>query len=87
MALPTDLPAPRTMQSLGWLIHGLDVIDSDDNLLVTMPDGGTWCVLNHELCRLADKGWVDLSKDEHVTVTERGVYWHARWAKEQKCAS
>lgn len=84
MALPADMPAPRTMQSLGWLIHGVDLIDQNDTLLATLPDGGTWCILNVELMKLEDKGWVDLSRDEHVTVTDRGVYWYTRWQKEKK---
>jgi hypothetical protein len=71
------------MSSLGWLIHGKDVIDSDENLLVVMPEGGTWCVLNFELQDMAARGWVDLSKDEHVTVTEKGIYWYDKYRKEQ----
>lgn len=83
MPLPADMPATRTMQSLGWLIHGDDVVDEDDTLLVQMPAGGVWCILNHELQILSDRGWVDLTVDEHCTVTERGVYWYNRWFKEQ----
>lgn len=88
MPLPTDLPAARTMQSLGMLIHGPDLADSGQDILVTVPGGGTWCVLNAELDELWEKGWIDLSKDEHVTVTQQGIYWYGRWQKEQKkCAS
>lgn len=77
MNLP-DLPE-RTMQSLGWLIHGEDVINSDDTLLVAMPEGGTWCITNQELVELEERGYIDLSQDEHLTVTDRGQYWYGKW--------
>jgi hypothetical protein len=75
-----DLPE-RTMQSLGWLIHGTDVINHEDTLLVALPEGGTWCVTNHELVELEERGYIDFSTDEHLTVTDRGQYWYAKWNK------
>lgn len=82
--LPADMPPARTMASLGWLIHCDDVVDDGDTLVCTLPQGGVWVVMSHEIDHLTDKGWIDMGVDEHVTVTARGVYWHSRWTKEQK---
>lgn len=82
--LPADMPEDRTMESLGWLIHGVDVVEHGDSLLCTLPDGGTWVVCNHELSDLQDRGWIDLlTKEEHVTVTSKGTYWYYKWRREK----
>lgn len=97
MALPENLPPPRTMDSLGWLIHGLEVVENgDDGLAVLIGTEknpnvllgervafGVWTVTNQELQQLERAGFINLDTDENVIVTDRGQYWHKRWAREQ----
>jgi hypothetical protein len=70
------------MTSLGWLIHAPDIVDEGAGIICTLPTGGVWMIGNDELWDLHLKGWVDLQVDEHVIVTEKGVYWHEKWRRE-----
>lgn len=82
MALPAGVPADDTMECLGLLCYAPVVADHGCDLMARDADGNPIRVIPNETVEeLAARGWVDLSVDEQVTVTERGRYWADRWRK------
>lgn len=75
-----DYPSGPIMECLGALAYADKVEDKDDTLVATYEDDDRAVVVAvHVLMALAIREWIDMDVDEHVVVTDAGVYWYGRW--------
>lgn len=85
MALPDNVPPDDVMECLGLLCYAPVIADHGCDLAAKDHDGAVLRIIRNDVIEeLAARGWVDLSVDEQVTVTEKGRYWADRWKRSQE---